>query len=305
MKKKLLIISMLTIFLSIIIFNNLTKENINKDKKIPSNIEYLEPSNKPCGYDLLDEYQQKLYDYLETKELAINDKYLFKEEQNYDYIYFVTELYNRNHDDIYKTYRYLPYQDLPPKVIDKSLPVIGIKATDYLPQGEISPEEEKLVENKINEIINEMPKNLTDLEKIQYLYDYVIENIEYYAKEDKLDGPYEGLVIEKAKCDGYARSFKVLAEKAGFNTIIVAGKVGVNMIGHMWNMIQYKGHWYHLDPTFDDQINGIYEYFMLSDTEHDFKRINEMEKYILGYDAPKVDSPLPKEVRESIIRNIK
>ena len=65
----------------------------------------------------------------------------------------------------------------------------------------------------------------------------------------KKDGKYYTV------CEGYARCYKVLMDKAGIPTEVVSGKnrTDEDLSSHAWNLVNLDGTWYHVDVTWDDQ----------------------------------------------------
>lgn len=64
---------------------------------------------------------------------------------------------------------------------------------------------------------------------------------------------------------GYAEIFKLCADKAGFDSVTVSGKVppraGYINNGHAWNLVNIDGKWKVVDTTWDDagdSSNGKY-----------------------------------------------
>ena len=78
-------------------------------------------------------------------------------------------------------------------------------------------------------------------------------------------------------CDGYAKAFLTLAEKAGLTAIRVTG-IAANGSGstesHAWNQVKVDGKWYNIDVTWDDPVvsgdytgdNLRYTYFLVPDS---------------------------------------
>lgn len=64
----------------------------------------------------------------------------------------------------------------------------------------------------------------------------------------KSDGKYYTV------CEGYARGYKVLMDKAGIPTDVVTGdnRTNSSLSGHAWNLVKLDGKWYHVDITWDD-----------------------------------------------------
>lgn len=148
------------------------------------------------------------------------------------------------------------------------------KAWNSKAQVENATEE---IEEKARYIIEQTSLYNSRYEKIKYVHDYLIDNMEY----DKQDGEnrsniYGALVDQKAICEGYADTFKYLMDKLQIPCVIVCGDaIGDNSDTefHAWNYVQMEnGSWYAVDVTWDDPIiigsgsvsNDIkYRYFLV------------------------------------------
>ena len=91
----------------------------------------------------------------------------------------------------------------------------------------------------------------------------------YYSEEDE-NSDYEafGIMVKgKGVCESYSRAFQYLCQRIGLECILVVGDCDGE--GHMWNMIQLEGDWYHMDLTWDDGDDGeiYYDFFNISDKE--------------------------------------
>lgn len=68
---------------------------------------------------------------------------------------------------------------------------------------------------------------------------------------------YGALVNKLCVCEGYAKSFKYLANQFGYECEIMQGNA-TNSSGqtesHAWNCIKLNGKWYLVDATWDDPI---------------------------------------------------
>lgn len=62
------------------------------------------------------------------------------------------------------------------------------------------------------------------------------------------------LVDGKCVCEGYARAFQLMCEKAGIDSVCILGDSTANgkTEGHMWNAVRIDGVWYYCDPTWND-----------------------------------------------------
>jgi len=94
-------------------------------------------------------------------------------------------------------------------------------------------------------IINDAPKT-TDFDKLKYLHDTLITNIEYNMTATHRFSIYGAIVEHRAVCEGYGESFKLLARKLGIDVICVPSTE------HLWNFAKIEDSWYLVDVTFDD-----------------------------------------------------
>lgn len=149
-----------------------------------------------------------------------------------------------------------------------------------------------LINNKINEIINELDlDNLTDYEKIKKFHDYIINNTKYdeTIKEDNLEeietnaGKATGLLFEKkAICSGYSDTMAIFLNHYKINNYKINSK------DHIWNLINIENEWTHIDATWDDPIttNGkdiIIDDFFMINTEEIQKKDIELQKNSHNY----------------------
>lgn len=78
---------------------------------------------------------------------------------------------------------------------------------------------------------------------------------------------YSVLVRHKAVCEGYVMAFRYLLDKLN----IRSEEVISHKMVHCWNYVLLRGHWYHVDVTWDDRDRkgrtdeAIHKYFLLSD----------------------------------------
>ena len=98
--------------------------------------------------------------------------------------------------------------------------------------------------------------DMTTVEKLLYLHDYVVLNSQvidsHSVNYSKYYSSYDVLVDGKGICQGYALAYQELLVKIGFkvgtDTLLVKLPSG----RHMWNMVKVNSKWYHIDTTWDD-----------------------------------------------------
>lgn len=123
-------------------------------------------------------------------------------------------------------------------------------------------------------------------DKIKAAHDYIISNTDYdpavvsagIGGDNRLDHtPYGCLIKGVAVCEGYAKAFRMLMDKAGIECLLVDGTAnGLGSNGpHEWNLVKLdNGTYRHVDTTFDDPIivGGVgkmlrYDYYLKTDRQ--------------------------------------
>ncbi len=135
----------------------------------------------------------------------------------------------------------------------------------------------KAQEDELTVAVNELKDELdlydaTDYEKVEGVYDYICENIEY--DYDNLEdesykikhSAYAALMHKKSVCQGYASLFYRLMLELGVDCRVIAGIGGGG--AHGWNIVELGGLYYNLDATWDSSYAAAgrpYEYFLRCD----------------------------------------
>lgn len=122
---------------------------------------------------------------------------------------------------------------------------------------------------KMNKPLSMLDEDMTTVEKILFLHDYLCVNVEYAEGNTNKDEYHSilGIVTEgKVVCEGYAKAFQYYMNKLEIPCRVVIGG------NHAWNQVQIDGAWYMLDVTFDDPTPDEYgrvrhTYFLKSDTK--------------------------------------
>ncbi|MBP3351331.1 MAG: hypothetical protein J6L65_02885 [Lachnospiraceae bacterium] len=141
-----------------------------------------------------------------------------------------------------------------------------IRATGYQQPETIRTTIQSL-DSKVTQIMNGAES--TTYDKVKYFNEWLTKNncynsnlataghdvrecISALSGRTDTDGPV---------CEGYARAFKVLCDKAGIPCVLVSGNAD-NGSGtpeaHMWNYVQIDGKWYAVDVTWNDpSVQGV------------------------------------------------
>lgn len=113
--------------------------------------------------------------------------------------------------------------------------------------------EVKLGEIRINTIIDRIKKDtedMSDLEKIKYVYNWIGENNTYdqvFTYASKNQSIYNVFLKNNAVCAGFAKASQVIFQNIGIKSYVV---IGESNGPHMWNIIEYEGKYYYYDSTF-------------------------------------------------------
>ncbi len=110
------------------------------------------------------------------------------------------------------------------------------------------------------QIVAQMPQNLTEAKRAEWLYRYLVEHTEYYnydgAGIDQIQPYlYDALVTGKTHCDGLTNGLGLLYNIAGITCaekIFFAGDE--EEVGHTWNVFKAGEHWYNADATGRDTL---------------------------------------------------
>ncbi|GHV40594.1 hypothetical protein FACS189490_06000 [Clostridia bacterium] len=119
---------------------------------------------------------------------------------------------------------------------------------------------DKLVDSKINEVINKyITAGMSDLDKERIAHDWILLNTVYddkgNAKTENNEHTAYGAIIEgRAVCDGFSKAFKAFMDKLGIECEITYGS------SHSWNKVKIGGVWYEVDLTFDNRDDVDYNW---------------------------------------------
>ena len=149
----------------------------------------------------------------------------------------------------------------------------------YLYTKEESEQREALIEQEKEAILSSIPENYGEYETIKYLYDYLVDRLEYAEGAPDNQNICSALIQNETVCAGYAKAMQYLLSEMDIYSIYVVGDVTdeTGTDGHAWNIVKCNGNYYNVDVTWADPIqeeNGyamererIYDYLLCSDLE--------------------------------------
>lgn len=181
----------------------------------------------------------------------------------------ILEIYKNDHPEVFWLKDDVPYSYV--NVDDK----VSISLDFKIEGDELTRAQDTFI-NKVKSILSNVPKNGTDFEKEIYINDYLVTNVTYDEKALKLhknkqiraneQSAYGALVDGFAVCEGYARAFQLLCTELSIDCVVIEGyadeyneSTGETVrSAHIWNCICIDGDWYHVDPTWNDDVEGEY-----------------------------------------------
>jgi Transglutaminase-like superfamily len=122
-----------------------------------------------------------------------------------------------------------------------------------------------LFAQSVAEITQQITKDkTTDSAKIEAIYDWLTRHVDYdhkhrYRREGDTtlrQEPYNVVVLKKAVCIGYAKTFKEMCRLSGIEAVVIEGlpkniNGQVEREGHAWNAVKINNNWYLADATWD------------------------------------------------------
>ncbi|MBQ8535364.1 MAG: hypothetical protein IJ463_06740 [Bacilli bacterium] len=248
-------ISLILIALSVYLYINYTRiieENPNIDKNSPAYINDIYMSDERIYNNYLSETEKIAYDELKDmfkkrqlkRELDIN-KYSGKSSKDIS-------------TDIMNAGRALLIDH--PEMLQLSS--YGYRYDDTMIQAKIefainNPIMESLNTLRIRRIIDNIKratKDMSDREKIKYVYEWIGDNNTYdelFTYTSKNQSIYNVFIKGNAVCAGFAKASQVIFQNIGIESMTITGE---STGPHMWNIIKLDGKYYYYDSTYAASI---------------------------------------------------
>lgn len=169
------------------------------------------------------------------------------------------------------------------------------------------------IRESMDKFVDQVPKEISDLEKVLWIYKVLLNNIKYedaiVTSEDEFK---KAFINRKCISKGYSQILKNCLNCLNIESIIVEGNVKNSE--EIWNWVQVKLEetWYNMDLTLDAKLNKKMKYCLISNNrmsknyDFDSKDLN----YCVDNFDYKIISQFWKndtiilEERKSIIKNI-
>lgn len=149
---------------------------------------------------------------------------------------------------------------------------------EYLYSKEEVSNKHQEIEMMTKECISACKEKESDYEKIKYIYEYILDSVEYDEDAPNDQNIYSALVAKRTVCAGYAKSVQYLLENAGVECATMTGEAfdeNGRRQAHAWNLVKCDGKYYYVDATWGDAEKEDaetpylrnYDYLCCSETE--------------------------------------
>jgi transglutaminase-like putative cysteine protease len=168
--------------------------------------------------------------------------------------------------------------------------ILGVKSFNYMSEYKIleveykvsskeqRQKEQKAIFDEVERVTAKIiTKGMSDEQKVKAINDYICNTAQYdYDAKESVKNKFThnflnawtpaGILFDKkAVCGGYAVTFKVLADRAGLESMYVTGYT--NGEYHAWNKVRVNGVWRVIDVTWNDTRINPNKYYLLTDNE--------------------------------------
>lgn len=126
-------------------------------------------------------------------------------------------------------------------------------------------------ESELDKIVAAVPEELSELEKVLFVNTYFTTHFSYDTRETGTIFDAYGLFTQKTGvCQAYSSAFIAVMQRLSIPVSYATAENPDTGVGHVWNLVQLNGHWYHIDVTWNDPVpdmpgRSIHTYFLLSD----------------------------------------
>lgn len=276
------------------IYNYVKSFHDNNEYSIVTNMEALEKSN--YVYNNYSSYVKLLDNFTVTNKNDLLNVYYTVLNNGWDNFSFYCDLsYTKcfddindlsNNSDVFSSVNQLVHPFNSFKTIKSNYN--SNNRVDISITKKYSADDIEKINNKINEIINELNINnyTNSKDKIKTFHDYIANANKYdidrqdkkykYHSDSAIGTLFEGYSI----CSGYTDTMAIFLSKINIENIRIANN------NHTWNAVKLNNNWYHIDLTWDDPVtsNGSdvinYDYFLINtyelnnryDKEHTFDK---------------------------------
>ena len=120
----------------------------------------------------------------------------------------------------------------------------------YNCDDDVKNDRKAVIEQEANEILAQAPVNGSDYEKVKYVFDTLVDRIQYELNAPDSQNIYSVFGSWTSVCAGYAKSVKYLLDRLDVECIYVTGTAEGE--AHAWNIVNCEGQYYCVDATWGD-----------------------------------------------------
>jgi len=149
----------------------------------------------------------------------------------------------------------------------------------YLYTKEESEQREAFIEQEKEAILSAIPESYGEYETIKYLYDYLVDRLDYVEGAPDNQNICSALIQNETVCAGYAKTLQYLLSEMDLYSIYVVGDVTdeTGTDGHAWNIVRCNGNYYNVDVTWADPIQEENDYIMERERIYDYLLCSDAE----------------------------
>ena len=169
---------------------------------------------------------------------------------------------------------------------------------EYLYSKEEVSNKQQEIEQMTKDCISACKEKESDYEKVKYIYEYIIDSVEYDEDAPNDQNIYSALVAKRSVCAGYAKAVQYLLENAGVECATMTGEAfdeNGRRQGHAWNLVKCDDKYYYVDATWGDAEKEDDETLYLRNYDYLCCSETELSKTHMNY-----DENLPKGTSEDL-----
>lgn len=101
--------------------------------------------------------------------------------------------------------------------------------------------------------ISQIPPEASSYERIKFVYDYLIDTVEYNTGSQDSQNIQSALLYHSSVCAGYSKAFQYILNRMGMFCTYVTGQIRDGG-DHGWNMVRIDDAYYYVDVTWGDPV---------------------------------------------------
>ena len=266
----------------------LTGAFLETAKEIPyqSDTDHSNSETEKYYYELLNEEEQKVYREI-WNGVDANEEEIYVHASDADLVNRLFQYMLKDHPEIF-------WCDGAATATSYSG---GEAYTVLKPEYQHDASEREQMETEVDVSVNEclagISQDASDYEKILYVYEYLINQVDYDMDAADNQNIYSVFAGKKSVCAGYSKATQYLLEKLGVFCTYVTGTTKDGQ-AHAWNLVKCEGDYYYVDTTWGDPLFLAAEGEQVTDEEkitYDYMCCDDTE--LFKSHIPDADVTLP------------